>query len=98
MEKHILEAIRLALQGSHKVNITFKRTAADKVKHLLGMNRAGAISLHSIDEATMTAVMMSKKWTDDNHRTLTVTFPDKFDKNWFFERMRHALDKIEVVN
>lgn len=93
----ITQAVRTAFDGSRKVRITFMQEAVIEVSYLLGMARSGIVQLNNGAEMTLMAVSQSKDWGDDQNRTTTLILTDRFDENWFVERMYDALEKIEAV-
>lgn len=101
MKTQITEAVRMALGGSRKVKIAFKREATREVAYLLGMEHSGIIELdgnNGNDKINLMCVPGSGDWGDDSIRTTTVTLTDRFDEKWFVDRLDRALEKIEAVN
>lgn len=98
MHTRIRQAVQEALKRSRKVKITFKREALNEVPFLLGMKNSGTISLNMGDEHVLALALRTLEWGVDSNRTLTVTLTGNFDEDWFVNRMRRALEKIEVVN
>lgn len=96
---NITDAVQEAKNGSHKVRITFEKSAEKTdVYYLLGMKRNGIIAFQNpMDEAVMMAVAQSGDWEHDDNRTLTLTLTETFDAEWFIGRMRRCLENIEVV-
>jgi len=97
MRDQITEAIRQALNSSRQVEITFKREATDDVVYLLRMIESTNLGIEDADVAILWGVVHSKKWEDDNNRTVKVTLFQNFDQSWFIGRMRRALENIIVV-
>ncbi len=100
MKAQITQAVRAALAGSRKVEITFKREAKTEVAYLLGMERSGIIKLdgnNGNDKVNLMCVPGSGDWGHDSIRTTTLTLTDQFDENWFVSRLERALEKIEAV-
>jgi len=98
MKTQITQAVRVALVGSHKVKVTFRREAIFEVSYLLGMAKSGIVQLNNGTETTLRVVAQSRDWGDDQNRTATVTLMNQFDEDWFVERMYRALEKIEAIS
>ena len=100
MKTQITQAVQVALGGSRKVKITFRREAKTEVAYLLGMERSGIIKLdgnNGNDKMNLMCVPASGDWGHDSVRTTTLTLTDQFDESWFVDRLERALEKIEVV-
>lgn len=98
--EQILQAItaaRYGTNGTKRMRLTFKRDALTDVSYLLGMVNGKIIEITSGDQLILTAVLQSRSWDRDQNRTVVVTMTDTFDAEWFTERMRRALEKIEAV-
>lgn len=101
MRAQISKAIQEALQGSHKIQITFKSEMLTDIPFLLGMNHDHIVSLSNYDESMLKETVLCNNWDDNHDRTLTVILSDTFDKNseyYFTKHMWRALEKIEAVN
>jgi len=99
MKDQINQAVSIALQGSRKVKITFKQDAIDSIPYLLGMVRSGLVMFeHSIGEVNMQVALQTHDWDHDLNRTTTLRLLDKFDLDWFSNRLDRALEKIEATN
>ncbi len=97
--EQITSAIHQALQGMHKVRVTFKRGAGVlDTASLLHMVDGGSISLTESGYMVLFAVVLSGKWCGDRNRTYEVTLTSQFDENRFVNKMSSALEKIEVVS
>ncbi|MEK9195217.1 MAG: hypothetical protein AAB975_02485 [Patescibacteria group bacterium] len=99
MKQEIRQALQIALAGSRKLKIVFKKEAiGGEVAYLLGMMNAGIINLDIRDAMNLSVTNASRKWVPDNNRAVVVMLTDQFDENWFVERMYRALEKIEILN
>ena len=99
MKQEIRQALQIALAGSRKIKIVFKKEAiGGEVAYLLGMMNAGIINLDIRDAMNLSVTNASRKWVPDNNRAVVVMLTDQFDENWFVERMYRALEKIEILN
>lgn len=98
MQEQIRQAVWKALEGTHKVKITFKREAIGDIYFLLAMVSSGIVSLDNNDKTAMMSVLQSRSWNGDRNRTVLVTLTEKFNQEWFTGRLFRALEKIELVN
>lgn len=95
----ILDVLRAAQQGSRKVRVTFNKGAISELVYLRGMINSNIISIDLSDWAVLLAVMESRDWEYDDNRTTTITLTPGYDdggEDWFFGRMRRAIEKIEL--
>jgi hypothetical protein len=97
MQPKIMEAIRNALEGSRKVKITFKQEATFDLNYLLEMGRVGIISVEG-DKLLLMSIAHCGHWESNSNRTVVITLTEKFDPNWFINRMHKCLESIEVIN
>lgn len=97
MHLPLFQALNQASKGTRKIRITFKEEATICTDYLSEMSRRGSISLNNGVEKILMAVAQTGSWEGIYNRTILVTLTDKFDQNWFVNRMHRALNKIEVV-
>ena len=97
MRDMIAYAVNVALKGSRKVKITFRRECVRDIPYLLGMIKAKVVEVDSATEMNLRAVLGSYNWGDDSNRTVTVVLAAGFDESWFASRLYRALENIEAV-
>lgn len=95
--EQILQAITWARDGTRKMRLTFRKDALRDVSHLLGMISNKMIRIDPGSQLILTAVLQSGRWDREENRIVVVTMTDTFDAEWFTDRMRRALEKIEAV-
>ena len=99
MQEKIKLAVRTAaVNGSHKVKITFKQKATKEVVYLLQMGWSGIVKLDDKNKINLMRAVESGAWSHDDIRTTTVTLTEQFDESWFVGRLGHALEQIEAIS
>lgn len=94
--------LRNFLGGIHcnglRVKITFDKDCAFDVNYLIGMVEGGIVKVSQSDYAILLAVSASKDWGSERNRTVELELTDKFNEDWFVDRLARPLDKIEIVS
>ncbi|MBX4198081.1 hypothetical protein KW782_01975 [Candidatus Parcubacteria bacterium] len=89
--------LRLAFnlgQGQNQTLDGGTRTAVLYFKGMLGSN----LRLENqADQATINAVILSGLWENPQNRFFTVIVPEKFDQDWFKQRLRDGLESVDVL-
>lgn len=103
MQQKLALAVQEALDGSHRVTISFNESASNRtlvrgIFYLLGMLEVEWILFSKEDQRRLRVFLRCRKWerAGGNHPIL-LTLTSKFNKSWFVDKMQHALEQIEVV-
>ena len=90
----IKKALRGGSYGSHKVKVIFKPDSINDIAHLLLMINSGSVSLTDRDTQMLMDVVQLHKWNGDRDRAMIITLTDKFNEEWFFRKLRDAIENI----
>ena len=79
-----------------QILVRFRKEALPDLGYLETMARDGYIEMKPSVHALQRAVRSSGSWGRDENRDFTVTVTEKFSREFFEERMRRAIESLEL--
>lgn len=96
-----MEIVRRALKKSRKLRVTFKpgKESLEGVRHLLGMTRFDFIIFkRTKDRVNLSRAIDAGEWVgNDRVRTVVIILTNRFEENWFGERIPLFLESVTVA-
>ena len=96
MKRKIAREVRMAIRGTGKVKITFKKDAVDALDQLCKLERKGAIMLNDCCAAILSAAKQKRYWGHTLNRIVLVGLGINFNEKEFLD-LSGAIENIEAV-